>query len=846
MTWRVVTSLAALAALALPVGQAGAQESLRLRASEFSSFSRVVLDLPPDAAWEVDRAGRALTLRLPNIEAEVDSAAIFPERRVSRVLRATASTAGGGSEITFSMSCACEADVYRLGPRSLVLDFRDGAREEPPTADAPSPVVAEARPAPRAAAPAPAAPAPAPAAQAPAPDAGDAPARAAVDHGDDHAPTAGAQDHAAEEHAPTDPAAETPAPSEAGDDAHAADTPPAAPLDDVASVVAEAQRRLIEQLSRAAEEGLVEFSERPQAPPAEEPQAPPHDAPAEAHGDDHAADPHAAEPDAQGAPDAAPDGDPMAAMLEAARGQVEIRSVIERDRPRRAPTPDHCIADPRFTLPVLEASEDPAVAIATRRVGLMDAVDEIVRPAAAELARVYIALGFGAEARAVIGTVAPPLRAGPLLTDMAHVVDGEPYAEGGPLSTQKDCPGLAAVWRLSAANGDGAEVPDTVPAADALAAALAEISPPLRHRIGARLLTNLLEGGRLEAARRVASIMERAPGPRSPERTLAMAKLDIAEGKDAQADRALRRIAGGSSPAGAEATALLIERLLGQGRQVEQVLIQSAAAAALAHRGTPLGDRLKAAEIRARGGDRFIPAMDVLETEVERGEIGDQTLRMVAQELYLAAGPERDGDVEYAGAAIARAGLMGDGPDSDAARTATADRLTRIGLANAALGMVAPSVARHDPAALAAARAHVALGDGDAALELVGAQDGAAAQKVRVAALVAEGRHAEAWEAVASGEGVDPETRSRFAWRAGEWRAAAALAPSPARSTFAAWASGAAPEAAAELAPSLSEDALAAMGPPPDTQEPSLSGARALIARSRTAESFIEEALRDG
>ena len=85
MTMRALLLLLALWLAAAP---ASAQQALRLRASEFSSFSRVVLDLPADARWEVERDGRSLRLRLPDTGGELDARAIFPERRVSRVLRA--------------------------------------------------------------------------------------------------------------------------------------------------------------------------------------------------------------------------------------------------------------------------------------------------------------------------------------------------------------------------------------------------------------------------------------------------------------------------------------------------------------------------------------------------------------------------------------------------------------------------------------------------------------------------------------------------------------------------------------------------------------------------------------
>lgn len=836
---------------------AAAQEALRLRASEFSAFSRVTLDLPPGAAWRIEQEGRALTVVLEGRRVDLDARAIFPERRVSRVLRASEAEAAGDSRITFSMSCDCEAEVYPLGA-ALVLDFRDGAAVEPPAAPALSPpaTATAAREIPAAALPAPSeahVDAPAPESHA---AAGGAAAPAARPQAAPDAHAAAPQAPAQQEHEPDPPPAAhqaatssapapSPAPDPATDPAPAA-APREAPPQDVASVVAEAQRRLIEQLSRAAQEGLVEFTRPLPKPPAED--APQDPAPVEsAHGGEAQAEaPHAAPSD--------PAHDGAAATEQAAaapttlgEGQIEIRSVFERDRkPAPPPRDARCVEDARFVLPVAEGAEDPAVAIAAYRRDLTDAKDELDRAAMARLAKLYVAIGFGAEAIEILRGVEKPLNSAPLVTDMALVVDGLPYAESGPLAGAKGCSGVVRVWRLAVPGADGNELPPGPAAAVDLSESLALVPPPLRHHLGAQVLTAMVDAGRLDAARRVAAVLDRAPGPRSDARRLAAAKFAIAEGRESQADAILEALTFRSSPEASEATALVIERRLAAGEPVEDRLIDSAAARALSYRGTPLGKRLKAAEIRARGGGRFIEALDVLETEFEREGPDDQTLREVAQEVFFAATPEKTGAAEYAGAAIARQGMMGEGPDSDRARAATAERLTAIGLANAALDMVRPGLGRSPEAKLAGARAQVALGEGDAAIALLDGVEGEPAEETRVAALVVEERHDEAWAHVQQDEMVAPERRAAFAWRAGEWSAAAALAPTSPRAPFAAWASGESPEAAAQTLTDLPPEQLAAMGPPPQEEKPSLAGARALIARSRVAEQFIEEALKDG
>lgn len=819
---------------------AQAQEQLRLRANEHSAFSRIAIDVPDLVDWRMTQEDRTVEIVLPGRDVTLDVRAIFPDRRVSRVLRAGTERRGADTVITLGLACRCEVEAYDLAAKVLMLDVRDSPREVRKTAAAqrapqPAPEVAEETPRP-AAAPIPAAK-PVPAVPAPAAVAADAPEAPPAQDVVDDKPS----DHAADQDYAAAPAP-TPPPVV---DAPLAPTDAAPPVDDdVAAVVAEAQRRLLEQLTRAAEQGLVDFR-RPDA--AEQ------DAPIPS--DDELENDHAAADDGHGAPDPAPPAvappAPVAAPKPAAPAslpsQVQITSVLEKDaRELEVRENPACIPDARLTLPVIESAKNPAEAIADHRRALMAEFDEADPVAATNLARVYVALGFGAEAISVVNSLEVPVRSAPLLRDMGYVVDGFAYTPDGPLSGGVGCGGQFGIWRLAAPGSDGAEVDEGLEAAAKLAEEMASIAPPLRQLLGPGVLTSLVGAGRLDAARQLVSVLTRAPGPGSDAYDLAIAKFDAADGRPGAAEAALRKLVGGSSPAAAEATALLVERMLARSAPVDDGLIASTAAAALAYRGAPLGPRLKAAEIRARGGGRFVEALDVLETEMGREGRADPTLRMVAQELFLAARPDRAGAAAYAGAAIARADMMGDGPDADPAREVTAAHLTDLGLANAALGTVAPGIGRSPGSALAAARAHVALGQGAAALALLDTLDAPAGQDTRVAALVADGRHQDAWRAVETGSAADGATRAAYAWRAGDWRAAASLAPGSARAPFAAWMARIAPEEAARAVPTLSPSAIAAMGDPEDEAKPSLSGARALLARSRAAESFFEKAMTDG
>lgn len=829
---RVCAGLILCAALWLP---AQAQEQLRLRANEHSAFSRIAIDVPDLSDWRMTQKDRTVEIVLPGRDAVLDVRAIFPDRRVSRVLRAGAKRRGADTVITLGLACRCEVEAYDLAGKVLMLDVRDAPREVNKTAAAervpePAPEGEQETPAPMLAAAA-------------------APIAARVKMAGDPAAPVVENDHAAQakEGSPGAPGSHT---ATLADDDLAADAPktplaidPPAKVgegapdqNDVAAVIAEAQRRLLEQLTRAAEQGLVNFRKPDPATP---------DAPA-ARGD--MADDHVVADDAPlAAPVPAPEVDRKADAPVAKGSQFQITSVLERDarkvEERESPA---CIPDSQLTLPVIESAKNPSEAIASHRRALLAEFDKTDKTAATNLARVYVALGFGAEAVSVVNSLEVPIRSAPLLRDMGYVVDGSDYLPDGPFARAQNCGGQIGIWRLAAPSADGTEIDESLEAAAKLAEAMSSIAPPLRHLLGPGVLTALVNANRLDAARQMVAVLARAPGPASEANDLAVAKFYAADGRSDAAEAILLALTGGSSPAAAEATALLVERMLARGAPVDDELIAATAAAGLAYRGAPLGPRLKAAEIRARGGGRFVEALDVLETEIGREGRSDATLQMVAQELFRAATPDGVGAAAYAGAAIARAGFMGDGPASDLARETSAGHLTDIGLANAALIMIAPGIGRSTGSALMAARAHVALGQGAAALALLDTLDPQVGQDIRVAALVADGRHKDAWQALDAVPEANGETRAAFAWRAGDWQAAASLAPASPRAPFAAWMSRIAPEEAARAVPTLTPAAIAAMGVPEDEAKPSLSGARALLARSRAAESLFEKAMTDG
>ncbi|MGM0585680.1 MAG: hypothetical protein ACQEUZ_13625, partial [Pseudomonadota bacterium] len=373
MTFRRPRPLAtlALAAATLAASPAPAQEQARLRAGEHDGYSRIALDVPRLEDWRLEVEGRRAEVFFPGRALAFDTSDILPDRKVTRVTRARTQRGEAGTRLILTLSCPCAAEGFEFRPGMLVIDIR----AKPPGA-APAPPRKAETPGP--------APHPLPA-------------------GPVRAPAATPAVSAADTRANGDPAE-----------------------DDIS--VDAAQKRLLEQLSRAADQGLVEF----RGPPERAPAAPPD--PSRKAGQ---ASPQDAPPPEDPAPRRAPA--PIAAPPPE---QLEARTAF--DPGRRAapgPAPRICPEDERLAPALWRRPTDPYAALGALRRRLMGEFDRPSERIALDLARLRTALGFGAEARQTLAAFAPRGEAADLLRDLAHVVDGEAPPADGPLARAGACGG---------------------------------------------------------------------------------------------------------------------------------------------------------------------------------------------------------------------------------------------------------------------------------------------------------------------------------------------------------------------------------------------------------------------
>ncbi|MFN3616313.1 MAG: hypothetical protein ACK4WC_17380, partial [Rubrimonas sp.] len=467
----------------------------------------------------------------------------------------------------------------------------------------------------------------------------------------------------------------------AADDAAANET-----TGDEAAAIEAARRRLLEQLTRAAEEGLVKLADRE---PETEPRA-------------------SVEVDTELDP------------------QIRIRSALDIARDGEDPlpaapeiAPPECLPRALFDVAGWGGDQPFDVQAANLRRNLVGEFDRPESSAVVAYARFLVFHGFGLEARSALASfsafVAPPAA----LEDMARLVDGEPARPDGALIKGQGCEGGQDIWAAAAAARAGT-LDAAKTDADRLRPSLSALPPRLRPVLATPIAQALLTAGDIKGAEMLAAIAHRAePEGFDADPLLAVrrARLAAARGDFATAETLLGPLTRMFSPAGVEAMIALGDMRLSRGAPAPEGLAENMEAVAFTLGATEPARRLLAAAARLRAaGDGVAAALKALQTLADRSQ-DPAAARFAARSILTDYEPgPRDGPA-YAEAVLAHWPLVGDDPDGDTARIAVAGRLAAMGIENVAETLLEPAIARSNLAAMIlAARAAISAGFPDRAL----------------------------------------------------------------------------------------------------------------------------------
>lgn len=231
--------------------------------------------------------------------------------------------------------------------------------------------------------------------------------------------------------------------------------------------------------------------------------------------------------------------------------------------------------------------------IPSLRVKLYGEFDRIDETALKEIARAYVRIGFGAEARAILELDAES--GDRVITALAGMVDGLPDGSG-VFAGQTACDGRAALWSLLGSR----ELPNATPInVPAILRTFEELPLLLRNLIGPELSTRFAREGDVNAARSVLARLERATGDMTEDMILGRARVDRIDGAVDEAHHVLNEIAGMDGPNAVEATIESIELSSENGSDISPRMVELTAAYATELRKTDEGPKMWLAHARA-------------------------------------------------------------------------------------------------------------------------------------------------------------------------------------------------------------------------------------------------------
>jgi hypothetical protein len=704
----------------------------KVRSGEHEGFSRLVIEGGAQGEWRLRRTSEGYVFRSADPDARYDIARVFdliPRRRIADLH----GDSGGGLELV--VSCDCHAMAFATSQKSLVIDVLDGPPDEgspferadrSPEGKADDVIAAIQAP--------------------PSVNPFAFPAVTPDAHLDLYW-------NQTERAATLEGAAELPTATEAGKpsgstpqtrrESHATDTPPPSsdPLQP-GNRAEEMHRTLLEQLSRAASQGLVGF-DVPQSNPQEQ-------------------EPHPSHDDAE---KSAPAEMPVNKDEDAI--PLRIETSIDRDAiftaPRTELSADGDVCPPDALFAVGDWGDDRPVALqlAAARDGLVGEFDRADQEKVTALAKLYLHIGFGAEARMTLASFSVDGNETRWLGLLARIEDGEPAGEPS-LAKLTDCDGTVALWALLGSEGplSQSDLNDA-----AIQRSFSELPIHLRRQLGPQIIERLIAAGATTTASGVRNAILRAGGEEELALSVASAALAIEAGDPIAGLGALEAMARGNGPAAEDALVRAIRLRLDRGEAVPPELAANAGALAYEQRYSARGPELAVLQVLALAstGD-FTSAFAA---EARWDDAFPRELRATTL-LRLFARLASDGDEwsllhHYF---TNRARLMESGPDI-LLRLSLSERLASAGFQAAAAKLLHGEAETTERGRLILARNALAEADPTNALELISTAKGAEAARLRAEALVEVGQPEKAKQQFRAAG--DAEGAARAAWLAGSW-----------------------------------------------------------------------------
>ena len=578
--------------------------------------------------------------------------------------------------------------------------------------------------------------------------------------------------------------------------------------------VALAQNAILQSLSRAAAQGVVQMNLQeiaikvPQASPASD-----------------------GKPDAATMPEHA---DAVASADDPVPiDHLRVETVVDRDAippPSPAPFTDlghACLADELLQVADWGPANVEHAPLSDLRAKMLLEFDNPDPQSIADLARRYIYLGFGAEAINLIEFFPTQIESADILLQMADIVDDGSTARQGRLVSQLTCATAAAMWAVLAQTRipGGIDV-DT----NNVLRRFAGLPKHLRRHLGPGLADRFLDADDAEIAASIRDITERASPDGDAGFDMMQAHIAAQDGDARRSLQSLQAVVASGSPTAPLALAELLELKLEIGDPINQNTAVLADAMAMENRGTEIGGRLTLAAIRAYAASGQVDVtFERIAASLESSLITTQQAGTLANEAHM-RNAANSPDVDFLRVLY----LHPLAPGSADADERDVRRLVAARLIDLGLPQKARQVYAHDLAGLEIAdqqilaRADLALGNFDSAAQLLeGAEDTVSALML---ARSSEMRRDYAAAADYYDTADMAKNRESAAWRAGDWPLVAEVGSAPRAQLAGLLLAG---DAMAETA------TIDAPDPASGDSDVTIAGGKTLLAQSQTIRELV-------
>jgi hypothetical protein len=414
-------------------------QTITVRSGEHEDFSRLVLSLPKTIGWKIVESNRSFSLKVDSPTVHFDYSKVFdriPRRRIAAISQESA-----GSDLVISLACNCSVSSFTDSANLVVIDVKNAEEQQ-----AQQPRI----------------------------------------HGSPISQTSYRLSMPSDQEKPI-PTKTILLPVVIG---QVIERNPLAVMDPSTprqversySNINVSEERLLAQIERASEQGLLELSENslPVSPKEQ----------------------------GRSGPERPPEVPAKPPPL-----SLSVTTVIDRDLAAGVALLDLSSAEPYCTDPKLVAigswggEESYSEGISQLRSQLYGEFDKLVPEAAMELVRFYLFFGFGAETRQVIELSRKSGNEIRVLLALAEILDAEESLTTNPFSGQQNCNGDVALWSLLSEKKVAANVNN-----DAVLQSFSRLPLHLRERVGPNLSRMYADTGNGQMANSILRVTTRSGG----------------------------------------------------------------------------------------------------------------------------------------------------------------------------------------------------------------------------------------------------------------------------------------------------------------------------------------------